>query len=85
MAGCTATTPHPASAPPLQRLKALRLNDAALLIANGTDITRAAAAVGYMSPSQFSREFKRHFGTTPRTWAYEHRGAIDPQAVALSA
>lgn len=70
---------------PLQYLKALRLNDAALLIANGTDITRAAAAVGYTSPSQFSREFKRHFGTTPRTWATAHRGATDPQAVALTA
>lgn len=70
---------------PLQYLKALRLNDAALLIVNGTDITRAAAAVGYTSPSQFSREFKRHVGSTPRAWANAHRGAADPQAVALTA
>ncbi len=70
---------------PLQYVKALRLNDAAMRIANGTDITRAATDVGYTSPSQFSREFKRHFGTTPRTWAHDNVGSIDPQALTLTA
>ncbi len=68
---------------PLKYLKALRLNDAAMLIANGATITHAATRVGYLSPSQFSREFKRQFGTTPRTWA----GAattLDPQAFTAS-
>lgn len=66
---------------PLKYLKALRLNDAAMLIANGATITDAATRVGYTSPSQFSREFKRHFGTTPRIWAGA-AGATDPQASA---
>lgn len=66
---------------PLKYLKALRLNDAAMLIANGTTITNAAARVGYTSPSQFSREFKRHFGTTPRAWA-SGTATTDPQASA---
>lgn len=66
---------------PLRYLKALRLNDAAMLIANGATISGAAARVGYTSPSQFSREFKRHFGTTPRGWA-PAAGAADPQASA---
>ena len=66
---------------PLKYLKALRLNDAAMLIANGATITHTATRVGYTSPSQFSREFKRHFGTTPRAWA-SAAGAADPQASA---
>jgi len=64
---------------PLRYLKALRLNDAAMLIANGATISHAAARVGYPSPSQFSREFKRHFGATPRTWSGA-AGSLDPQA-----
>ena len=67
--------------PPLKYLKAIRLNDAAMLIANGATITHAASRVGYASPSQFSREFKRHFGTTPRVWA-SAAGTADPQAFA---
>lgn len=70
---------------PLQYVKALRLNDAAMRIANGSDITRAATDVGYASPSQFSREFKRHFGATPRTWASTYAGSLDPQAVIIRA
>lgn len=66
---------------PLRYLKALRLNDAAMLIASGTTITHAAARVGYTSPSQFSREFKRHFGAAPSAWAGSN-GAIDPQSLA---
>ncbi|MEL6982586.1 MAG: AraC family transcriptional regulator [Actinomycetota bacterium] len=68
---------------PLKYLKALRLNDAAMLIANGATMSHAASRVGYTSPSQFSREFKRHFGTTPRAWAGAP-GAADPQAATLS-
>ena len=63
---------------PLKYLKALRLNDAAMQIATGVPISAAAARVGYHSPSQFSREFKRHFGTTPSAWS--NAGAPDPQA-----
>ncbi len=50
---------------PLRYLKALRLNDAAMLIANGAPVAHAAARVGYPSPSQFSREYARMFGLAP--------------------
>ena len=35
-------------------------------ILDGHNISQAAYAVGYASPSQFSREFKRLFGLPPR-------------------
>jgi AraC-like DNA-binding protein len=54
---------------PLQFIKALRLNEAAMMIAGGTNVGQAAYQVGYESPSQFSREFRRHFGDSPRQWA----------------
>ena len=67
---------------PLKYLKAIRLNDAAMLIANGATITQTALQVGYPSPSQFSREFKRHFGATPRAWG-SSAGTPDLQASAV--
>ena len=52
---------------PIQYLKNTRLHQARrLLLQNGHNISQAAYAVGYASPSQFSREFKRLFGQTPR-------------------
>lgn len=54
---------------PLQFLKAIRLNNAAALIAAGMNIAQAADKVGYSSPSQFSREFSRQYGMPPRQWA----------------
>ncbi len=53
---------------PVQYVKALRLNTAAMHLAMGTGVNQAAYKVGYASPSQFSREFKRQFGVTPREW-----------------
>src|SRR5262249_20759554 len=51
---------------PLQYLKRIRLDHARRLMAHdGYNASTAARAVGYESASQFSREFKRHFGTTP--------------------
>lgn len=51
---------------PLQYLKALRLHRAhALMHEQGHGAAQAAALVGYASPAQFSREFKRHFGHPP--------------------
>ena len=67
---------------PLKYLKTLRLNDAARLIALGTDIGDAATRVGYTNSSQFSREFKRQFGASPRAWAAANAGVADPQAMA---
>ncbi|MCM2680374.1 AraC family transcriptional regulator [Echinimonas agarilytica] len=53
---------------PLQYLKKVRLNKAKELIAaQGKRANDAARLVGYASPSQFSREFKRHFNATPKT------------------
>ena len=54
---------------PLQFMKAFRLNNAAAMIAGGMNIAEAADQVGYGSPSQFSREFSRQFGSPPRKWA----------------
>lgn len=51
---------------PMQYLKSTRLHQARLLmLRNGMTASVASAAVGYESPSQFSREFKRLFGRTP--------------------
>lgn len=51
---------------PLQYQKALRLYEAQRLMLNGEyDVASAAYAVGYESPTQFSREYKRMFGESP--------------------
>ena len=51
---------------PMQYLKTTRLHQARLLILRKCMTAAAAAnAVGYESPSQFSREFKRLFGLPP--------------------
>ncbi len=51
---------------PMQYVKSIRLHQARLLMVR-QDMTAEAAshAVGYASPSQFNREFKRLFGATP--------------------
>ena len=54
---------------PIQFVKALRLNDAAALLAKGLRAGEVASRVGYASQSQFSREFRRQFGKPPREWA----------------
>ena len=52
---------------PLQYQKSLRLVEARRLIAQeGRAITETAYQVGYESPSQFSREYKRYFGHAPK-------------------
>lgn len=51
---------------PIQYIKSVRLHQARLLmIRGGQTAAGAAVRVGYESPSQFSREFKRLFGNTP--------------------
>lgn len=51
---------------PLQFQKQLRLQDArSLMLVDDIDVTTAAFCVGYESPSQFSREYRRHFGQPP--------------------
>ncbi len=54
------------STSPIQYIKEIRLQKARLFMAqDGLNATQAASKVGYESASQFSREFKRHFGHTP--------------------
>jgi AraC-like DNA-binding protein len=51
---------------PLQYQKNIRLLEARrLLMDEGESVTVAALQVGYESPSQFSREYVRKFGSTP--------------------
>jgi AraC-like DNA-binding protein len=58
---------HLTSMSPLQFQKWLRLAEARhLMIMQGLNPSMAAYEVGYDSPSQFSREYARHFGTSPR-------------------
>ncbi len=63
---------------PIQYVKAMRLHEARLMIArqSGT-IATVAASVGYVSPAQFSRDFRRHFGRTASEearWVRQHLG-----------
>lgn len=55
---------------PIQFLKSTRLNTAAMKIATGMNVSEAAAQVGYVSSSQFSREFKRLYGQSPKQWSH---------------
>ncbi|WP_166018800.1 AraC family transcriptional regulator [Cobetia sp. MB87] len=54
---------------PIQFVKSMRLNTAAMQIATGKTVSEAAMAVGYVSSSQFSREFKRLYGQSPKQWS----------------
>ncbi len=51
---------------PIQYQKKIRLQEARLRVVGlGEDVTSAGYAVGYDSPSQFSREYRREFGAPP--------------------
>jgi AraC-like DNA-binding protein len=51
---------------PIQYQKQVRLHEArAKLLANPRNVAAVGYAVGYDSPSQFSREYRRLFGTPP--------------------
>jgi AraC-like DNA-binding protein len=62
---------------PLQYLKSTRLHQARLLMVRA-GMTAAAASweVGYASPTQFSREFKRLFGRSPAEEAKRMKAAF---------
>ncbi|MCB4771247.1 AraC family transcriptional regulator [Ancylobacter sp. Lp-2] len=65
---------------PIQYVKAMRLHEARLMIARqGRTIAEVAASVGYASPAQFSRDFKRHFRRTASEeaqWMRRHLGEL---------
>ena len=50
---------------PLQYAKSVKLFEAQKLIKAGKNASEAGYMVGYNSPAQFSREYKRHFGFVP--------------------
>jgi AraC-like DNA-binding protein len=60
---------------PLQYIKNVRLHKArTFMIQDGLNANMAAMRVGYESPSQFNREYKRLFGVTPAKDATVLRG-----------
>ncbi|MDQ8187422.1 AraC family transcriptional regulator [Pelagicoccus sp. SDUM812002] len=62
---------------PLQYIKTIRLHKARMLMVHhGLGASAAAIKVGYESASQFSREFKRHFGGTPAEIASQLRSSL---------
>jgi AraC-like DNA-binding protein len=71
---------------PMQYLKSTRLHQARLLmVRQGVTAEAACHAVGYASPSQFNREFKRLFGLTPAAEAKRMRESFAvPPAFAKS-
>jgi AraC-like DNA-binding protein len=50
---------------PLQYAKSVKLDRAQAFIKEGKKAIEAGYLVGYNSPAQFSREYKRHFGFAP--------------------
>lgn len=67
---------------PLQYQKDLRLIAArSLLVDNGHTVSEAAYAVGYESPTHFSRDYSRKFGRAPSRDA--NRAAASSQATIL--
>jgi transcriptional regulator GlxA family with amidase domain len=66
---------------PIQFDREIRLQEArARLLAESADVAGVGFAVGYDSPSQFSREYRRMFGAPPSRDARALRNA----AVVLS-
>lgn len=59
---------------PIQFQKQIRLQEARLLLAaHPKDVTGVGYRVGYESPSQFSREYRRQFGVPPSQDAHRLR------------
>lgn len=71
VAGMSSTTLHRhfkafTSLSPVQYQKRLRLYEAQQFLIRGDgDVNSAAYAVGYQSPQQFNRDYKKFFGITP--------------------
>lgn len=77
------------SSSPIQYLKSIRLHQGRLMMMReGMTAAAAAATLGYESPSQFSREFKRLFGLPPQAEVDRLKHAIAlpalPQSVYVS-
>ena len=69
---------------PIQFQKQIRLQAARLLLANRpNDVTGVGHRVGYDNASQFSREYRRQFGTPPSIDAMRLRSGVAPAPAAL--
>jgi AraC-like DNA-binding protein len=69
---------------PIQFQKQIRLQEARLALAtHPTDITGVAYRVGYGSPSQFSRDYRRQFGASPSQDAAQLHTTAESTALAL--
>ncbi|MFI7609341.1 AraC family transcriptional regulator N-terminal domain-containing protein [Micromonospora sp. NPDC049366] len=69
---------------PIQFQKQIRLLEARLLLAtHPNDVTGVGVRVGYESPSQFSREYRRQFGAPPSQDAARLRGVTRAPAPAV--
>ena len=81
LAGMSASSFHrhfrtATSMTPIQFQKQIRLQEArALLMTRPTDVAEIGYLVGYESPSQFSREYRKTFGTPPGRDAARLKGA----------
>jgi AraC-like DNA-binding protein len=70
---------------PIQFQKQIRLQQARLLLATQpNDVTGISRRVGYDSPSQFSREYRRQFGTPPSQDATNLRSLPPAMPAALA-
>jgi AraC-like DNA-binding protein len=69
---------------PIQYQKQIRLQEArARLLAEPGDVAGVGFAVGYQSPSQFSREYRRTFGVSPARHAEGlYQGSGSPASIA---
>lgn len=66
---------------PVQFQKSLRLQEARrLLLSEGSDVAQVGFAIGYESPSQFSREYRRMFGAPPGRDGAEIRRSITTES-----
>lgn len=62
---------------PVQFQKRLRLQEARrMMLSEGTDVAQVGFAIGYESPSQFSREYRRMFGAPPGRDSADMRRAV---------
>jgi AraC-like DNA-binding protein len=69
---------------PIQFQKQIRLQQARLLLtAHPNDVTAIGHRIGYDSPSQFSREYRRQFGTPPSQDAARLSGTMRSTAPTL--
>jgi AraC-like DNA-binding protein len=67
---------------PLQFQKRIRLQEArTLLVARPDDVAAVGHLVGYDSPSQFNREYRRLFGAPPGRDAARLRATTDPHDI----